>query len=76
MTHALEELDIGVDRGRLQIERSPRWVRAFVDGQPIADSKQVLLVFAALTPCHVFLAKRRRLPFVLHIDNLEGVEDV
>ena len=45
MTHALEELDIGVDRGRLHIERSPRWVRAFVDGQPIADSKQVLLVF-------------------------------
>jgi hypothetical protein len=27
MTHALEELDIGVDRGRLHIERSPRWVR-------------------------------------------------
>ena len=45
MTHALEELDIGVDRGRLHIERSPRWVRTFVDGQPIADSKQVLLVF-------------------------------
>ena len=45
MTHALEELDIGVDRGRLHIERSPRWVRALVDGQPIADSKQVLLVF-------------------------------
>ena len=45
MAHALEELDIGVDRGRLHIERSPRWVRTFVDGQPIADSKQVLLVF-------------------------------
>jgi|SwirhirootsSR3_FD_contig_31_839909_length_336_multi_2_in_0_out_0_1 hypothetical protein len=35
-----------------------------------------MTIVSALTPCHVFLAKRRRLPFVLHIDNLEGVEDV
>ena len=29
----------------VRIEPSPRWVRAFVGGRPIADSKRVLLVF-------------------------------
>jgi uncharacterized protein (DUF427 family) len=45
MTRVIEELDIGIDRARVHVEPSPRWVRAFVDGQAIADSKQVLLVF-------------------------------
>src|SRR5215207_8350346 len=47
MTQQLEELDIGeyLDRNRVRIEPSPRWVRAFVGGHMIADSKRVLLVF-------------------------------
>jgi uncharacterized protein (DUF427 family) len=47
MTQQLEERDIGdyLDTSKVRIERSPRWVRAFVGGQPIADSKNVLLVF-------------------------------
>jgi uncharacterized protein (DUF427 family) len=46
MTQQLEELDIGeVEANRVRIEPTPRWVRAFVGGQKIADSKHVLLVF-------------------------------
>jgi len=33
------------ERSTVQVEPSPRWVRAFFGGQPIADSKRVLLVF-------------------------------
>jgi uncharacterized protein (DUF427 family) len=49
MTQQLEERDI-VGQGQAQydfvrIERSPRWIRAFFGGKPIADSKNVLLVF-------------------------------
>src|SRR5262245_48028343 len=46
MSRQLEELDIGELNGsRVRIEPSPRWVRAYVGGQKIADSKRVLLVF-------------------------------
>jgi uncharacterized protein (DUF427 family) len=51
MAEALEELvlAVGADRPRLggsvHIEPSPRWVRAFFGGQPIANSKRALLVF-------------------------------
>jgi uncharacterized protein (DUF427 family) len=51
MTQPLEEMTViaGADRPAAQpqvrIEPSPRWVRAFVGSQPIADSKRVLLVF-------------------------------
>jgi uncharacterized protein (DUF427 family) len=41
----IEELDIGIDRARLHIEASPRWIRAFVNGVPVANSRRVLLVF-------------------------------
>ena len=52
MPQALEDLTIvaGADRPRLAtsgvyIEPSPRRVRAFFNGQPIADSKRAMLVF-------------------------------
>src|SRR5689334_5727677 len=48
MTQQLEDLEIiGVpDRQDIvRIERSERWVRAYLDGRVIADSKRVLLVF-------------------------------
>ena len=46
MTQQLEELDIGeLTANRVRIEPTPRWVRAFVGGEKIADSKRVLLVF-------------------------------
>jgi uncharacterized protein (DUF427 family) len=46
-THALEDREItsAAERQRVRIEPSPRWVRAFFQGRPIADSKRVLLVF-------------------------------
>jgi len=48
MTH-LEEMDLVGHtqnvRDALHIEPSPRWVRAFFGGKPIADSTRVLLVF-------------------------------
>jgi uncharacterized protein (DUF427 family) len=47
MTAQIEDLEIKTSRNRsvVHIESSPRWVRAFVDGQVLADSKRVLLVF-------------------------------
>jgi uncharacterized protein (DUF427 family) len=46
---ALEDTDIPTttrpDAARVRVEPSPRWVRAFFGGHPIADSKRVLLVF-------------------------------
>ena len=51
MTQALEDTVIvaGADRptsqAGLRIERSPRWVRALFAGEPLANSKRVLLVF-------------------------------
>lgn len=47
MTSQIEQVDIGpsIEQPQVRIEPSPRWVRAFVDGKPIADSKRVLLVF-------------------------------
>jgi uncharacterized protein (DUF427 family) len=46
VTQQLEEREIvdARDVETLRIEPSPRWVRAFFGGQPIADSKHVLLV--------------------------------
>lgn len=50
MAEALEDrtLVAGADRpmtSEVRIERSPRWVRAYFNGQPLADSKRALLVF-------------------------------
>jgi uncharacterized protein (DUF427 family) len=51
MAQQLEERDIiGLPQGQEQldivrIEPSPRWVRAYFGGRPIADSRHVLLVF-------------------------------
>jgi uncharacterized protein (DUF427 family) len=47
MTQHLEDLDVGTTATRpsVRIEPSPRRVRAFVGGHPIADSRRVLLVF-------------------------------
>src|SRR5215467_8212871 len=51
MAQQLEELDIiGIPQDQEQldivrIEPSPRWVRAYFGGRPIADSRHVLLVF-------------------------------
>jgi uncharacterized protein (DUF427 family) len=47
-TPSLEDMEIisGSEHAtRVRIEPSPRWVRAFFGGHPIADSKRVLLVF-------------------------------
>jgi uncharacterized protein (DUF427 family) len=49
MTQQLEEHDIighsHAAQEVVRIEPSPRWVRAYLGGRPIADSKHVLLVF-------------------------------
>ena len=51
MAEALEDRThvAGADRPRvnsgLHVEVSPRWVRAFFGGQPVADSRRALLVF-------------------------------
>lgn len=47
MTQQLEDLEItgARDPQDVRIERSGRWVRAFLDGRAIVDSKRVLLVF-------------------------------
>jgi uncharacterized protein (DUF427 family) len=49
MTQQLEEREIiglrDASQEMVRIEPSPRWVRAYFGGQPIADSKRVLLVF-------------------------------
>jgi uncharacterized protein (DUF427 family) len=47
MTQELEDLEITDSREHesVRIEASPRWVRAFFGGHPIADSKRVLLAF-------------------------------
>jgi uncharacterized protein (DUF427 family) len=43
----IEDVDLGpsVEEATVRIEASPRWVRAFLDGKPIADSKRARLVF-------------------------------
>jgi len=49
MTQQLEETEmVGIghyELGGVRVERSPRWVRAYFGGRPVADSKRVLLVF-------------------------------
>ena len=51
MAEALEDRTLVAGAGRpqldsgLHVEVSPRWVRAYFNGQPIADSKRALLVF-------------------------------
>src|SRR5262249_10235121 len=34
-------------RPSLRVEPSPRWVRGYVDGKPIVDSKRVVVVYGA-----------------------------
>jgi uncharacterized protein (DUF427 family) len=47
MTETVENVHLpeSATRPTVRVETSPRWVRAFVNGHPIADSKRVLLVF-------------------------------
>ena len=49
MTTQIEQVDTGPsqEQAQVRIEPSARWVRAFVDAKPIADSKRVLLVYEA-----------------------------
>jgi uncharacterized protein (DUF427 family) len=75
MPGQLEDLDVSaaVAQTTVRIERSPRWVRAFLGGKPIADSNRALLALEpGRLPVYYFPKEHVRMDVLRPSDDPDG----